>query len=455
MPAARRAPDIPPNARPVLLGLSLIGLASAAWAAHLWWQLLRSRSGLEPVCAFGGSDCGTLWDAGFASALHGATGLPVAAWGVLWGLLAMALAWWARRDPNAPGRLGAVRWTAAAGAAALGVLLIASAVAGLFCSSCALTYILVAVYAALTGLSLRGPLDGAGLKLAALFTGAGFLALLLPGLRTPTSAPGSEPLVADAEDTRDQGEETAGSGTDEDLKIDTWPLPADEQDRRLREFLGAMDARGLQYMSDALAFYRAGEQHPMDPHRGLHGEPGATTQLADWSDARCGHCAQLHFTLNTLFRLFPEGALGVDVRHFPRDGHCNPHMETPEGGETVSCLAARVQICLETVPGRHDFADRMYEAQGDLTPGRIRELAAPFLSAGELDACLASPATAEALRQDIEYAWRWRPKGTPLLVLDGRPIPTAPPFLYALVLAGGNADHPAFADLPPAGPTKG
>ena len=39
--------------------------------------------------------------------------------------------------------------------------------------------------------------------------------------------------------------------------------------------------------------------------------------------------------------------------------------------------------------------------------------------------------------------------GTPIVIVNGREGTPAPPFLYAMVLAGGNADLPAFSKLPP------
>jgi serine/threonine-protein kinase len=41
-------------------------------------------------------------------------------------------------------------------------------------------------------------------------------------------------------------------------------------------------------------------------------------------------------------------------------------------------------------------------------------------------------------------------KGTPLVLVNGRMVPAFPPFLHAILLAGGDAEHPLFAYLPPA-----
>jgi serine/threonine-protein kinase len=65
---------------------------------------------------------------------------------------------------------------------------------------------------------------------------------------------------------------------------------------------------------------------------------------------------------------------------------------------------------------------------------------------------MASSETALKLRQDIEYAHQHNIQGTPLVVVNGREAPAFVPFLYALIMAGGDASAPAFAALPPPRP---
>jgi hypothetical protein len=61
-----------------------------------------------------------------------------------------------------------------------------------------------------------------------------------------------------------------------------------------------------------------------------------------------------------------------------------------------------------------------------------------------------SPATQARLSEDIAFAARYRPDGTPLVLVNGRKGTSFGPFLYAMALTGGAAEHPAFASLPPA-----
>ena len=56
--------------------------------------------------------------------------------------------------------------------------------------------------------------------------------------------------------------------------------------------------------------------------------------------------------------------------------------------------------------------------------------------------------TKAKLDADIQSALPFDPRGTPVVVLNGRATQASGPFLYAMILAGGDANHPAFAHLP-------
>jgi outer membrane receptor protein involved in Fe transport len=90
-----------------------------------------ARSGGTPFCASGGNDsCAALWDSSFAKGVHTMTGLPVAGWGLVWGLVAftmplLGLLAKAEGKPFPP-LVAATRFTAAGGA--LGVLVLAAVI---------------------------------------------------------------------------------------------------------------------------------------------------------------------------------------------------------------------------------------------------------------------------------------------------------------------------------------
>jgi serine/threonine-protein kinase len=107
-------------------------------------------------------------------------------------------------------------------------------------------------------------------------------------------------------------------------------------------------------------------------------------------------------------------------------------------------------ICLEKdwLP----FADALFENQRWLTTRKIYDLAAPFMARDRLEECVSSPGTAAKLDDDIAWALQHEIQGTPLVLVNGREMPASLQFLYAMVLAEADPEHPAFAVLPPPQP---
>jgi len=174
-------------------------------------------------------------------------------------------------------------------------------------------------------------------------------------------------------------------------------------------------------------------------------------RITEWTDVLCDHCADLHATLRAMRANLPAGSFNIDSRQFPLDGACNPLLQ-PRGEESVRCLAAKAQVCLESHERAFELAGALFENQKALTREKVFELARPFASRAELEQCLADPATRSRLEEDIHAAARYEPDGTPIVAVNGRRGTSFGPFLYAMVLTRGIANHPAFANLPPPNP---
>ncbi len=429
-PEARRAGS--PRSGAGLLGAAAaLAAASAFWAAFQWRELLVARRGGEPFCGFGEGDvCTAVWDSAFANAVQHATGLPVAGWGLVWSLVALALPVWAlvrRASERAPGALGpALLLTALAGAVGVALLASASLAEGQLCPTCALTYLLVLAYAAICWMgrrTLRGAALRRGAALALGTAAAAFLALLYPGLNTPHAR----------KDAAFDPRALAGGG---DLAALVATLPPDAR----------------QELSDALAAFAHSEARALRPARALIGAPDAPLRVTEFADVLCGHCAELHHALAQLVEAAPAGSLALEPRQFPLDGECNAALHAP-GERPVRCLSARALICMEGRPGAFEFAGRLFDSQHVLTQELVLELAEPFLSREELATCVSAPETEAKLRDDIAWALEYDIRGTPMVLLNGRKAPRSGVFLYAMTLAGGDPEHPVFEDLPP--PTPG
>jgi protein-disulfide isomerase len=406
-----------------LVLLTVLGAAVAAWS----FVLLRAQNApetLDAICTEGGG-CASLWSAPFALTVQRLTSVPVAGWGLVWGLAAAGLGLAALvRASRGPidAIVTSLRLLSAAGLVGVFVLLAVIVSERTFCLPCAGAHVLALAHAGIAlfawrrlGLARPGPgtvLAGGSLLWAYLlvaFTAGGVPASAIPSASRPDA-------TADA---------------------------------ALRDFIGTLPPAGRQALSDALGRMRRGPALTLPAPRTLRGPANAPVRFTEFTDVRCGHCAELHSAWAELEQALPPGSFSVESRFYPLDGACNEAMRSP-ARDPVRCLAPRVQICREKDPGAPALAGALFAEQRSLTPERVYALAGGDRAA--LDACVASPDTASKLAGDVALAEQYSPDGTPLVLVNGRPGSAMPPFLYAIVLARGSPDHPAFSVLPPANP---
>ena len=414
-----------------------IALAHTGWALFQWYELLVARSGGNVVCGPGGGHCAEVWDSPFASAVHAHTGLPVAAWGVAWGLTALVLPLVART--RIARRRVAERWIAgtllAAAGGALGVvtLLTASLLFGHLCTTCGLTYLLVLAYAAMcffglglppiAGLARAAPLVAGVLALA-------FALLIVPGRRTPQN------LAVSGAKAVESLPSAPGSSADE---------------REVVRFIASLPADTKQLLSSTLAAYAAEPVIAPPPARAVIGPANARLQITEFTDTLCPHCAQTHEILKEFRQHFGPDAFALEPHQYPLDPACNSAIKRDDSAP-VRCLAARVQICAEGMPGEFEFVGSLFENQASLGEERLWELAKPLGSRDDLEACARSPETERKLQDDIAWAVAHGIEGTPLLLINGREAIAFAPLIYLLELTRGAPSHPAYAALPPPQP---
>jgi len=447
------APAVEPQAAPytpsgltfaVLAGL---GALAALWALFQWGQLLVVRAGGSTICSVSATlDCKAVWSSPFASAIHSTTGLPVAGWGLCWGIVAMALPLWALAN-KADGRKVGALWAAtmvaaAAGLATVVVMFFASLDTGKVCPTCLTTYAVVIGYGVVAwrrwSRSRVAPWSGPAIVRAAAVTVPVYLLLLIPGLRTPASANEAANAALDAEAARVQATDAPAPAAS----------PGDGGD--VAEFLDTLSPELRQGVSDARAMMFRAPQVPMRAPRALLGDASAPLRVTDFTDVLCSHCAELHRTLAKLRTMVPPDVMSIEARHFPLDGGCNASLQSPPR-YPVRCLAAKAQICLESHPQAFEFSGSLFENQEQMSEERVYELAAPYVDRAALEACVASPETAAKLADDVEWAAQHDIDGTPLVLINGRKTAGFGPFIYALALAKGDLMHPGFSVLPPPG----
>jgi protein-disulfide isomerase len=192
-----------------------VAAAHALWSLFQWSQLILARRGGDHFCGLGEpGSCATVWDLPLASLIQDGTGLPVAGWGLVWSAVAFALPLWAlvrRARGQKLEPIWSATWlTVLAGIASILVLAGASVAAGVFCTTCVITYALVLAYAAVC-LGASDTLWPAqipgGAMVAVGATLVAFLALLYPGLRTPQGSAASESAFLEAAQSAIDAEE--------------------------------------------------------------------------------------------------------------------------------------------------------------------------------------------------------------------------------------------------------
>ena len=424
--AARAAVSPPPPTRASLGALALLGAAMAAWSLAL--LVGPASKPVKAVCGLNDpGGCSALWQSPFALAVHRGTGVSVAGWGVVWGGAALALALLAlvrvTRGQPWTAAVTALRCLSAAGLLGVFVLAAVSVSERTFCAACALAYTLAVSHAAIAVFAWRerGLPDAVrALMLAA----AALLSAYLVMVFVPGAAPPERALVP-------------------------VPVPADRPaDDALRAYVASLDPAARQDLSDALEQMRRGPALPLPPPRALRGPAAAPVRFTEFTDVRCSHCAELYKMWEELRRALPPGSFSVEPRFFPLENACNPQVRPRATPDLVRCLAPLAEICLEDQPAAASLAGALFAEQRTLTPERVSALAARYDARGTLRACVASEETAGKLADDVALAARYRPQGTPLVLVNGRLGNALPQFLYAIVLARGSPDHPAFAGLP-------
>lgn len=438
--AARRSPraGVEQGPTPVAVAaLAALGVLSALWALFLWQQLVLAHSGEAPFCAAGeAAGCAASWDSAFASAIHRFTGLPLAGWGLVWGVAAFAFPFLSllrlAQRKSASDLTWAARWVAAAGVAGVIALVIDSFTERVFCWACSVIYLSVTAYSGVTlvhwqRMSLRESLRG--LALAAGASGILFLLLLYPGLETRGSSTteGGKKMFA----------EHARSGTGDPIR-----------DLEVARLVAALAPNDKQILSDSLYIYRSSPKLALPPPRGIQGpSERAPVRITEFSDVLCIRCARLQATLESLRDRFPPESLSIEPRHFPLDTGCNPRSRARHG-RSARCLAALAQICLEGREKAFEFSSALFENQAALNEEKVYALAAPYRSRPDLERCIGSPETRAKLAEDLALAYRHQAGGVPLVLVNGRRGTSFGPFLDAMVLTRGEAFHPAFDALP-------
>ncbi|MFN0063868.1 MAG: thioredoxin domain-containing protein [Myxococcaceae bacterium] len=413
---------------PRVAGLLLWVSFSAGLLALLQWMELRVlRAGGDTFCGVSDTvNCARVWDSPLAARIHQLTGLPVAGLGLVWAVALFGAAVFlvmqllAQRPIAAA--VAAVRASAAAGLFGAVFFALASILAGGVCLTCVATYGLAVLAGGLALVGISAPLkipptpEGwRGIAVSCTIALGCYLALLL----------------------------TAGGRPPE--KATQLPTGAG-----LVDFVSTLSSDDRRMLSQAMGRYMTSAQHlATAPVRNRLGSASATLHVVEFTDILCPHCRRAIEMLAQVRRQAPAGSFSTEARQYPLDKACNPKVSASDG-TGVRCLAAKVQICLETAPDFWDLRERLFAAQEGLSVERVLQVASSGqTSKAALEKCIGATETADRLAEDIRYAEQYQIRGTPLLLANGREILAIPELIYALALAEGKPERLVLAGIAP------
>ncbi|MBL4851080.1 MAG: thioredoxin domain-containing protein [Gammaproteobacteria bacterium] len=434
--------------RTAILTLLIAALAGIATTVYQWLALLSLRnSGEKPLCAVNETlDCSVIWDSALSTNIHQFSSIPIAGWGLIWSVLiivfAIKLLLDKQKNRDESLSRSALGICAITGVVATIALILYSLSLQVFCLSCIIFYIIVAIIAFIIFARLKGEntkiLAGSGIALALTIVLA--LILFIPGKNTPLYSVLNSPIVAGGDDTH------SGSGL---------ATSSTKNNDKLKQFIATQPEEALQAMSDFLAEYRDAKtiEHKADPRRLSFGDEQSPVKIIEWLEITCPHCAQLSQQLASIKNSAGADDWSLETRYYPLDSECNPNMSRSRNNG-VSCLAAKSLICLSNDKSKaYSVQETFFANQKQLNTEMMRDIIRDHdVDMIKLTVCIDSAATAKALATDIAMAQEHDISGTPLLVMNGRTLTVMPHLIYSLILSGGDDAAVEFSQLPKAKP---
>lgn len=442
---------------------TLVALAflCALLALFQWMELLLLHAGGKTVCAISAQvNCEAVWRLPFAKWVHATLGVPVAGMGLVWAIAAFVTALRLLSVRGVESRTGAaiaaVRITGFIGIVSSAGLAALSLKAGVVCPTCLGTYALTLAFGLVALFGLPKPLWPQGSALtsgvawAAVSALLAYAAVYAPGRATPRSGEVDLPkppvlsnTPPNATGAADGGVATTTNGTKEPTLT--------TQEEAIARYIAALPSGQQKGIAQSLAILRASPKVDVKAHpsRNFDGPKDAPVHIVEWTDVLCGHCAELTNTMKWLRKAAPPGSFSMEARHFPLDGACNPEIKQ-RSPNSVRCDGARALVCLESAPDFWTLRKKIFDAQMELSPEKILQLATSSgtVKRDALEKCMKSPETDAKLRADVAYGMKYKPEGTPIVTINGRAGTPLPAFLFSIVGAKGDPESSAFAKVP-------
>ncbi len=154
----------------------------------------------------------------------------------------------------------------------------------------------------------------------------------------------------------------------------------------------------------------------LDGTEPVRGDPAARYHVVEFADYECPHCGLMSPVLKKF--LDQNRDVKLSFKNYPLSMDCNPYMDRKM--HPNACGAAAAAECAR-IQGRFwELSEQMFKNQEYLTPADIVFMAKKVgIDEESFNACVASPAAAEAVRADLEAGVAAKIDGTPAIFVHG------------------------------------
>lgn len=153
----------------------------------------------------------------------------------------------------------------------------------------------------------------------------------------------------------------------------------------------------------------------------FHGPKDAKVTVVKYADFQCGYCRYLALTMDPVMKneKYKDNVRFV-MKNFPMNVKCNPRMAGYDK-HPVACEASSAARCAGLQGKFWEYHDHLYANQDSINLENLEKWAADMkLDMPKFKACMVAPETAQALRQEIQIAFRAGIYGTPRTYINGR-----------------------------------
>jgi protein-disulfide isomerase len=175
------------------------------------------------------------------------------------------------------------------------------------------------------------------------------------------------------------------------------------------------------------------------------GSPDEVVTLVEFSDFECPACARAYVDLGRV--LAGEDRVRLVHRNFPLNSDCNPQVSMQ--GHPHACQAATAYECAASQGKGKEYSGMLFQNQSALdTPSLVGYAARLGLDQGEFERCLASPAAAAKVAEDVAAGVAAGVESTPTFFINGRRVAGSlrpEHFQYALAIERARRTPPAGA----------